>query len=91
MYEMEVSAIYLMVGCNDKLDRYNDRTMFEVLTLNERVETPATSTCLSVTCLDINTGPTIVENKHWHIESVESRKNMLLYGNTLIFCLIKFI
>jgi hypothetical protein len=56
MSEMEVSAIYLMEGCNDKLDRYNDRTTCEVLTLNETVETPATSTCLSVTCLDINTG-----------------------------------
>jgi hypothetical protein len=56
MYEMEVSSIYLMEGCNDKLDRYNDRTKCEVLTLNETVETPATSTCLSVTCLDINTG-----------------------------------
>jgi hypothetical protein len=56
MSEMEVSAIYLMEGCNDKLDRYNDCTMCEVLSLNEPVETPATSTCLSVTCLDINTG-----------------------------------
>jgi hypothetical protein len=37
MYEMEVSAIYLMGGCNDKLDRYNDRTC-EVLTLNETIE-----------------------------------------------------
>jgi hypothetical protein len=55
MYEMEVSAIYLTGGCNDKLDHYNDRTMCEVLSLNETVETPATSTYLSVTCLDINT------------------------------------
>jgi hypothetical protein len=53
---MEVSAIYLMEGCNDKLDCYNDRTTCEVLSLNETVETPATSTCLSVTCLDINKG-----------------------------------
>jgi hypothetical protein len=56
MYAMEVSAIYLMGGCNDKLDRYNDRTTCEVLSLNEMVETPETLTCLSVTCLDINTG-----------------------------------
>ena len=57
MSEMEVSAIYLLMeGCNDKLDSYNDRTMCKVLSLNEKVETPATSTCLSVTCLDIDTG-----------------------------------
>jgi hypothetical protein len=57
MSEMEVSAFYLMEkSCNDKLDRYNDRTTCEVLSLNETVETPATSTCVSVTCLDINTG-----------------------------------
>jgi hypothetical protein len=56
MYEMEVSAIYLMGGCNDKLDHYNDRTTCEVPSLNERVETLETLTCLSVTCLDINTG-----------------------------------
>jgi hypothetical protein len=41
MSEKEVSAIYLMEGCNDKLDRYNDRTTCEVLSLNETVETPA--------------------------------------------------
>jgi hypothetical protein len=54
--ENNVSAIYLMEDCNDKLDLYNDRTTCEVLSLNEIVETPATSTYLSVTCLDINTG-----------------------------------
>jgi hypothetical protein len=52
-----------MGGCNDKLDRYNDRTMFEVLTLNERVDTPAISACLSVTCLDINTGHRRISNQ----------------------------
>jgi hypothetical protein len=65
--------------CNDKLYRYNDRTACEVLSLNETVETP-TSTCR-----------VIVENKLLNIESVDSRKNMLQYGNTLIFCLIKLI
>ena len=81
MYEMEVSSVYLMEGCNDKLDRYNDRTACEVMSLNETVETPATSTCLSVTCLDINIW-VIVENKLLHIKSVESRKIMLQNGNT---------
>jgi hypothetical protein len=56
MYEMEVSAVYLMGGCNDKLDRFNDCSTCEVLTLKETVEAPAPSTCSSVTCLDINTG-----------------------------------
>jgi hypothetical protein len=56
MSEMEVSAFYQMEGCNDKLDRYNNRTTCEVLTWNETVETLATSACLSVTCLDIYTG-----------------------------------
>jgi hypothetical protein len=56
MSEMEVLAVYLMEDCNDELDPYNGRTTCEVLSLNEMVEIPATSTCLSVTCLDINTG-----------------------------------
>jgi hypothetical protein len=43
MYEMEVSAIYLMGGCNDKLDRYNGRSTCKVLSLIETVENPATS------------------------------------------------
>jgi hypothetical protein len=43
MSEMEVSANYLMEVCNDRLNRYNDRTTCEVLSLNEVVENPATS------------------------------------------------
>jgi hypothetical protein len=44
MSEMEASANYLMEGCNDRLDRYNDCTACEVLSLNETVENPTTST-----------------------------------------------
>jgi hypothetical protein len=56
MSTMEVSAFYLMEGCNDC-------TTCEELSLNETIETPVTSTCLPVTCLDINMSCTIVEKK----------------------------
>jgi hypothetical protein len=68
---------------NGRLDRYNDRTACEVLSLNTTVENLATSIWK----------PVIVENKLLNIESVDRRKNILRlqYGTTLIFCLIKFI
>ena len=36
-----------MEGCTGKLDCYDDRKIYEMLTLNETVETPVTPTCVS--------------------------------------------
>ena len=64
-----------MEGCSGKLDRYNDRNIYEMLTLNETLETPVTSICVSVAYLDLKTDH--IQNKLLHIESVERYKHHL--------------
>jgi hypothetical protein len=42
-------------SCMGKLDRCNDRKICGKLPVNETVETPVTSTCLSASCLGLKT------------------------------------
>ena len=72
-YEKHQTAFDLMEGCTGKLDRYNDRKIYEMLTLNETVETPVTSTCVSAAYLDSKTDH--IQNKLLHIESAERYKH----------------
>jgi hypothetical protein len=54
------------------LDHYIDRTRCEMLALNETVQTPAISTCLSLKHGSYYDG--IVEDKLLHIESAKGRE-----------------
>jgi hypothetical protein len=48
---------------------YNDQNIFRKLLVNETVETPVISTCMSVECLELKTYR--MSNKLLHTESAE--------------------
>jgi hypothetical protein len=52
-YETYHIAFDLKAGFIGKLDLYNNRKICGKLPVNEIVETPVTSTCLSVDCLEL--------------------------------------
>jgi hypothetical protein len=55
MTEIHYTAFGLLEGCIGKLDRYNNHEICRILPVNETVEIPVTSTCLSVDCLKLKT------------------------------------
>jgi hypothetical protein len=54
-YETYSTACDPKEGCMDKQARCNDRKICGKLHINETVETPVISTCLSVDCLELKT------------------------------------
>ena len=65
--ETSLSAFDSMIGCRSKQDHDNNHRICEMLILNELDGTTASSTCLSVACLDLKTDYT--QNKLLHIQS----------------------
>jgi hypothetical protein len=76
-YETHLTAFGPKGGCIGKLDRCDDRKICEKLPVNETVETPLTSTCLSVDCVELQTDR--MSNKLLHIESVARYKHHMQY------------
>jgi hypothetical protein len=72
-YETHQTAIDIKEGCIGKLDRYYDRRICGKLSVNETVETPVTSTCLSADCLELKTDR--MSNKLLHTESAARYKH----------------
>jgi hypothetical protein len=62
-----------MEVCTGKLNRYKDRKLYEMLTLNETVQTTVTSSCLSITCLNLKIDRT--QNKLLHNNTDEKYKH----------------
>ena len=52
-YQTHQTAFGLKESCIGKLDRCNDRKICGKLSVNETVETPVTSTCLSADCIEL--------------------------------------
>jgi hypothetical protein len=65
-YEANQTTFDEKEGCNGKPNRYNSRKICELLPVNETVETPVTSACLSVASLDFKTDH--MKNKPLHIK-----------------------
>jgi hypothetical protein len=74
-YETHQTAFGLKEGCIGKLDHYNDRKICGHLPLNETVEIPLTSFCLSVDCLKLKTDR--MSSKLLHTESAARYKHHL--------------
>jgi hypothetical protein len=72
-YETYQTTFGLEEGCIDKLHRCNDRNICGKLPLNETVETPVTSTCVSLDCLELKTDR--MSNKLLHTESAAKYKH----------------
>lgn len=62
-----------MIGCFDKLGRYNNQIISGLLTLNDIVEIHAPSICVSVAYFDLETDHK--QNKLLLIESLEIYKH----------------
>jgi hypothetical protein len=73
-YQTHQTVFGIQEGCNGKLDCCNDR-LFGKLPGKEAVETPVTSTCLSVDCLESKTDHIYMSNKLLHTESAARCKH----------------
>jgi hypothetical protein len=74
-YETHQTTFALEDVCISKLDRCNDCKICGKLPVDENVETPVTSTCLSANCLELKTDR--MSNKLLYTASAASHKHHL--------------
>jgi hypothetical protein len=67
-YETYQTAFGPKKGCMGKYDRCNDHKIYGKLSVDDTVETPVTSTCLSVDFIELETYG--MSNKFLHTKSI---------------------